>query len=132
MRFKNIVAILLIFIVPIIAYAVLSSSNESLAVKTSNAAKPKIIKFTSLMCLDCKRLGEVMNTVYPKYSKSIDLIEVHVQNNDDFTKEQIEKYNIKLVPTLILINSKGKKVNKIEGFVDKNQLDKIMKDLINE
>lgn len=132
MKFKNFSIITLIFVVPLVAYMILSKPDASFAVKSANANKPQIIKFTSLMCLDCKKLGNVMKEVYPKYSDKINLIEVQVQNNDEFTKKQIEKYNITLVPTIITINSKGKKVAKIEGFIEKDKLDKIMKDLTNE
>lgn len=129
MRFKNLIIITLIFVVPVFAYMVLSGQNTSVAKKSTMTNKPQIIKFTSLMCLDCKKLGSEMKEVYPKYSDKITLIEIQVQNNDGYTKKQVEKYNVTLVPTLILINSKGKKVNKIEGFVDKIKLDKLMKEL---
>lgn len=132
MKFKNFIIILLIFAVPIIAYAALSRNEASFAKKNMDVNKPKIIKFTSLMCLDCKKLGNVFKEVYPKYSDKITLVEVQVQNNDDFTKKQVEKYNITLVPTIILLNSKGKKLQKIEGFVDKDKLDKLMDKLANE
>ena len=72
-----------------------------------------------------------MKDVYPKYSGKIDLVEIQVQNNDDYTKKQIEKYNVTLVPTLIMLDAKGKKVLKTEGFVEKEKLEKIMKDLSN-
>lgn len=133
MRFKNFSIISLIFIVPIVAYAILAGPDASLAKKApATVNRPQIIKFTSLMCLDCKKLSGVMKEVYPKYSDKITLVEVQVQNNDDFTKKQIEKYNVTLVPTIITINSKGQKVAKIEGFIEKGKLEKIMKDLINE
>lgn len=131
MRFKNISIITLIFVVPLIAYFFLSKPSESLASKTSTANKPQVIKFTSLMCLDCKKLDKVIKEVYPKYSDKVVLVEVHVQNNDDYTKKQVEKYNVTLVPTLIILDAKGKKLNKIEGFVEKEKLDKLMKDLSN-
>lgn len=131
MKFKNISIILLILVIPLITYMVLSKSGASLASKTADAGKPQIIKFTSLMCLDCKRLNEVIKTVYPKYSSKVTLVEIQVQNNDDYTRKQIEKYNITLVPTLIVLDSKGKRLKKIEGFVEKDKLDKIMKDLAN-
>lgn len=131
MRFKNISIITLIFVVPLIAYFFLSKPDASLANKTSMANKPQIIKFTSLMCLDCKKLDKVIKEVYPKYSDKVVLVEVHVQNNDDYTKKQVEKYNVTLVPTLIILDAKGKKLNKIEGFVEKEKLDKLMKDLLN-
>lgn len=129
MRFKNFSIITLIFVVPLVAYMILSKPDASVAKKALTANRPQIIKFTSLMCLDCKKLGTVMKEVYPKYSDKISLVEVQVQNNDDFTKKQVEKYNINLVPTLIFIDSKGKKVNKIEGFIEKEKLEKLMKEL---
>lgn len=129
MKFKNFSIITLIFVLPLVAYMILSKPDASLASKNISKNKPQIIKFTSLMCLDCKKLSGVMKEVYPKYSNKIALVEVQVQNNDDFTKKQVEKYNVTLVPTLILINSKGKKVSKIEGFVEKNKLEKLMKEL---
>lgn len=132
MKLKNLLSILFIFIVPVVAYFILSKSDASAISKTNSANKPQIIKFTSLMCYDCKKLEKEMKVVYPKYSSKINLIEIHVQENDDYTKKQIEKYNIQLVPTLILLNSKGKQIAKTEGYVEKSQLDKMMKDLANE
>jgi len=129
MRFKNLSIIALIFIVPMVAYMILAKPDASLASKAPTANKPQIIKFSSLMCLDCKKLGEVMKEVYPKYSNKITLVEIHVQDNDANTKKMVEKYNVTLVPTMIIINSKGKKLQKIEGFVEKEKLENIMKEL---
>jgi thioredoxin-related protein len=129
MKFKNFSVITLIFLVPIVAYMILAKPDASLASKTIDANKPQIIKFTSAMCLDCKKLEGVIKEVYPKYSDKITLTEVHVQDENDFTKKQIEKYNVTLVPTLIFVNSKGKKVNKTEGYMEKAKLEKLMKEL---
>lgn len=132
MRFKNFSIITLIFVVPLIAYYFLSKPDASYASKTTAANKPQIIKFTSAMCLDCKKLEGVLKEVYPKYSNKVVLVEIHVQDNTPFTKQQIEKYNVTLVPTMILLNSKGKKVAKYEGFIPQDKLDKLVKDLANE
>lgn len=129
MKFKNIIVITLIFVVPLVAYMILAKPEAGLADKASTGNKPQIIKFTSLMCLDCKKLSGVMKEVYPKYKDKITLIEVQVQNNDDYTKNQVQKYNITLVPTVILLDSKGKKVGKYEGFIEKEKLEKLLKDL---
>lgn len=131
MKFKNFLIIALIFAIPLAAYFILSKQDASFAKKPVAANKAQIIKFTSLMCYDCKKLEGVMKDVYPKYSSKINLVEIHVQNDDSYTKKQIEKYNVNLVPTLIWINSKGKKVAKTEGYLDKDKLDKMMKDLVN-
>jgi thioredoxin-like negative regulator of GroEL len=132
MNFKKIFTVFLIFAIPIFAFMVLSSKNEGVAQKVSMNNKPQIIKFTSLMCLDCKKLNEVMQKVYPKYSDKILLTEIQVQNNDDYTNKQIEKYAVSLVPTTIILDKNGKNLNKIEGFIEEEELEKIMKDLCNE
>lgn len=126
---KNFSIITLIFVIPLVAYFILSKPDASLASKSVDANKPQIIKFTSAMCLDCKKLADVFKVVYPKYSNKITLTEIKVQDETDYTKSLIQKYNITLVPTLIFLNSKGQKVAKTEGYLDKGQLEQYMKDL---
>lgn len=128
MKFKNVSIVTLIFVVPLVAYFILSHPHASLAVKMEGP-KPQIIKFTSLMCLDCKKLNKVLKEVYPKYSSKIALTEVQVQDESASTKKMIQKYNVTLVPTLVTINSKGQTVKKVEGFIDKPQLEKMMNEL---
>ena len=81
------------------------------------------------MCLDCKKLNENIQKVYPKYADKIVLTEIQVQNNDEYTNKQIDKYNISLVPTTVIIDRNGKQLDKIEGYIEEADLEKIMKDL---
>lgn len=126
---KNFSIITLILIIPLVMYFTLTKSDISSTSNAAGTSKPQIIKFTSLMCLDCKKLGEVFKDVYPKYSNKITLTEIKVQDENGYTKKQIEKYNVTLVPTMIFINSKGQQVKRLEGFVDKAQLEQYMRDL---
>jgi thioredoxin-related protein len=41
----------------------------------------------------------------------------------------MKKYNVELVPTIILIDSKGKIVDRIEGAIPQAQMDKKLQDL---
>lgn len=129
---KNLLIISLIFIVPVFAYFILSNNNTSVAQKTSSAAvkTPMIIKFTSAMCIDCKRLGEVIKEVCPKYEDKLIMENVMVESNDKDVIQKIKKHNVVLVPTLIFIDSKGKVVKKTEGYMDKDTFEKYVKELI--
>lgn len=129
---KNFSIITLIFVVPLVAYFFLTKGDMSYAQKAADANKPQVIKFTSTMCLDCKKLEKVLKEVYPKYSSKVTLVEVHVQDNNEFTKKQIEKYNVTLVPTMVFVNAKGKKIARTEGYMNNAQLDKYMKALTND
>ncbi len=127
---KNIIIVLLVLLVPIFAYMILSanSGNESMSVN-AKTAKPQIIKFTSAMCLDCQTMNKIMKEVYPQYQDKIALTEIQVQDNKPSTQEWIKKYDVTLVPTIILMNSSGQQVRRIEGAVDKNVFEGYLKAL---
>lgn len=132
MKLKNFITIFLIFVIPVFAFMILSSNDKTEAKKSDIGVRPQIIKFTSQMCLDCKKLNETMHKIYPKYSEKIALTEIQVQNNDKFTNDQIKKYNVTLVPTTVIIDKNGKHIKTIEGYIEEVDLEKIMKDLCNE
>lgn len=125
---KNILIILLIFLVPVITYFMLTMSNVSTA-EPVVSGKPQVVKFTSQMCLDCQTMNKIIKEIFPKYEEDIILTEIHVQDGKPKTQEQIDKYNVTLVPTIILIDSQGKQVRRIEGAVSKEEMDKCLRAL---
>ena len=129
---KNILIISLIFILPVVAYFTLSTikSEAEQKVSAKQPCKAKIIKFSSAMCRDCKKLAEVMEVVYPKYQDKIELESISVEKNDKKTRDLIKKYNVTLVPSLIYIYD-GEVVMYSEGSVASKQLEKNMEALVN-
>ena len=115
---KNIIIISLIFAIPIMLYMALTASNSTTA-KTTESGKPQVVKFTSAMCLDCQTMN----------NNEIILTEIQVQDRNSFSDEQIKKYNVTLVPTIILLNSNGQQVRRIEGAISKEQMDKYLQEL---
>ena len=136
---KNFIIVLLVLIIPLVAFGVLSKSSTTTAktsvsssnIPTSDLAvgKPQILKFTSTMCLDCQTMNKLMKEVYPKYQDKIVLTEISVQDGKAFTNEQIKKYNITLVPTMIMIDSNNNQVRRVEGAVEKEVLENYLKEL---
>lgn len=129
---KNWIIICLVLILPIAAYFFLSKSDVSYAQKSNDMTnKPQIIKFTSKMCMDCKKVDDLLKEIFPKYSEDIVLIEVPVQSDKQDVQDKIEKYNVTLVPTMIMIKSDGKQYKRIEGYVEREEMEKYLKALIN-
>lgn len=126
---KNIIIIALIFIVPIIAYALLSETKTVSASKAVEGS-PQVIKFSSKLCLDCKKIKTCFDDLKPEYQNKINFVEYDVQSNDKDISAAIDKYNISLVPTVIYIGKDGKEVRRTEGFVDKNTLKKYFDELL--
>ncbi|MFR1671520.1 MAG: thioredoxin family protein [Candidatus Gastranaerophilaceae bacterium] len=125
---KNLIIISLIFAIPIIAYMALTNSNSSTA-KNIEAGKPQVIKFTSAMCMDCQTMNKVFKEIFPQFENKITLTEIQVQDKNSFNDQQIAKYHVTLVPTIILINSKGQQVERIEGAIPKARMEKYLKEL---
>ena len=127
---KNIITVLLVLFLPLIAYIFIThSGNEPVNVADAVTNKPQIIKFTSAMCLDCQTMNKIMKEIYPQYQDRIALTEIHVQDNKPETQDWIKKYNVTLVPTIILMNSQGQQVRRIEGAVDRNVFEGYLKEL---
>ncbi len=127
---KNIITVLLVLIVPIVAYILMNNSNSDVvSMAEAKTAKPQIIKFTSNMCLDCQTMNKVMKEVYPQYQDKVALTEISVQDGKAFTNEQIKKYNVTLVPTIIMLDSNGQQVKRIEGAIPEAELSKCIEGL---
>lgn len=129
---KNIITILLILIVPMFAYWILSTNDaakSSTVAVASTSTKPQIIKFTSEMCMDCQTMNQIMKEIFPAYKDKITLIEIPVQDKSSFNQSQIKKYNVTLVPTIILIDSNGKQVKRIEGAIEKDVMESYLQGL---
>lgn len=119
---KNIVIIALIFIVPLFSYFILSQKNTSnVSVATTN--RPHVIKFTSNMCGECKRVEPVVQKVMSKYQDTVQYSVIPVQINNDYNQKMIAKYNVTLVPTIIILDKNQKVVKRIEGYVSEQRLD---------
>ena len=137
---KNIIIIALIFVVPLVAFWILSNTNSTTAktnVETPEVqqieevaiGKPQVLKFTSTMCLDCQTMNKLFKEVFPNYEDKIVLTEISVQDGKDFTNQQIKKYNITLVPTMIFLDSNNKQVRRVEGAIEKAVLENYLKEL---
>lgn len=127
---KNLITILLVFLVPVIAYFILNLSGTSDSMSAdAKTNKPQIVKFTSAMCLDCQTMNKIMKELYPKYQDDIILTEIQVQEKNPNNEKWIKKYDVTLVPTIIMINSNGNQVRRIEGAIEKEQMDRYMQEL---
>ena len=129
---KNIITILLVFMVPIAAYWFLTKDNSlSTLPSIASLSGPEIIKFSSPMCYECQELEQVFEDVYPEYSGKISLKKVDVSQRDKATKALINEYQVKLVPTCIFKDKSGDTIRKIEGMIQPKILENYMREQLN-
>ncbi len=130
-KMKNVITIALIFILPLAAYIIMSRNTGNIAAIARENANPNIIVFTSTMCMDCKKMKGLLSEVEPVYSSKVNFVHINALENNKKVQEQIKKYKVTLVPTLVFTDENGIEKDKTEGFIEKEQLISEIEELIN-
>ena len=86
--------------------------------------KVTFIELGSVNCIPCKMMQPVMKAIEKNYGE-----QVKVTFYDVWTQEQrpyAEKYGIKLIPTQVFLDEKGKEIFRHEGFYPEKEIDKLL------
>jgi len=124
---KSIITILAIIILPLLAFWALTWNKDSTAIADTNL--PQIIKFSSSMCLECKEVEKIFKDILPKYKDKVSYTEIIVDSRKDMNNKLIKKYNITLVPTVVMIDSNGKECKRFEGAAEKTEYIEVIESL---
>ncbi len=128
---KNIIWILLIFLVPLAVYWGLTREDAA-SLPAIATTGDEVIKFSSPMCSECQDLEKVFEEVFPKYNDKVSLTKIDVSKSDKNCKALIKEYKVTLVPTTVFKNQDGKITRRIEGTMQSKILDNYLAELINE
>lgn len=124
---KSIITILAIIILPLLAFWALTWNKDSTAIADTNL--PQIIKFSSSMCLECKEVEKIFKDILPKYKDKVSYTEIIVDSRKDMNNKLIKKYNITLVPTVVMLDSNGKECKRFEGAAEKTEYIEVIESL---
>ena len=73
--------------------------------------------------------SHIPHQVFPKYQDTVNYTEVVVDSRSDMNNSLIRKYNVTLVPTIIMLNSDGTQYKRIESSIPAAELDRDIKGL---
>ena len=110
----------LILVLPMALYAIFKTPQDSIAIAATG--KPAVVEFSSQLCSECQKLKKVLDVVEPKYSNKISFQKINTGRIDRKTAKEIEKYEVKVVPTLIFLDKDGNTVYKTEGSMSQEVL----------
>ncbi len=90
----------------------------------------KILKFSSTWCAPCKAMQPIFDKVSKNEEfKDIEFCSYDIENDDDGV-ELVEKYNIRNIPSIVIVDGNNNTMKKIIGLVQENELVNIIKDTI--
>lgn len=88
--------------------------------------KGKILKFSANWCFPCRTLKSTLDEVMSMEEfKNIEVIELDI--DDPNNSNQCIKYQVRSIPTLVLMDENETLINKIMGAIPKNNLIDILK-----
>lgn len=71
----------------------------------------KLLKFSAAWCQPCKQLDKFLTDVLPEYP-DIELVQMPVEDN----KDSAMYYNIRSVPTMIMVDNDDQVLRTLVGF----------------
>jgi thioredoxin 1 len=92
---------------------------------TSPASKPALYDFGMGMCIPCKDMEKVLDSIKSKYGNQIEVRLILAEKE----RPMFEKFKIVSVPTQVFLDSSGQEVERHIGFFPEDELIKKLQDL---
>ncbi len=90
---------------------------------TETASAPAItfVELGSVRCIPCKAMQPVMKSIEKKYGSQVKIIFYDVWKQDQ--AHYAQAYGIRLIPTQVFLDRKGKELMRHEGFLPEKEID---------
>jgi len=134
MNKKSGLIIFLVFALPIMLFYIIKPNKENTysAANAEAVKRPKVLQFSQVMCSECRKLEKTLPSIKEEYKNKVLFVKIDVADRTEETSELIEKYEVRVVPTLVFIDKKGKTTKVTEGAIPKEELKKYLDDISNE
>ncbi|MEI8389295.1 MAG: thioredoxin family protein [bacterium] len=131
-RKSSLLVILLVFALPVLLYYVTRAPKESIssAALAEATNQPKVLHFSQTMCSECRKLAGYYGSIEQEYKGKVLFVDIDVADGTPATQSLMQKYNVRVVPTLVFINKNGKIVKVTEGAIPKEEIERCIDSII--
>jgi thioredoxin 1 len=82
------------------------------------------VELGSVNCIPCRQMQPVMKAIEKKYGEQVKVVFYDVWKPEQ--RKYAEQYGIKLIPTQVFLDAKGKEFFRHEGFYPEADIDKLL------
>ena len=83
------------------------------------------VELGSVKCIPCRQMQPVMKAIQKKYGHQVKVVFHDVWTDEG--RSQAETYDIRLIPTQVFLDARGKEFFRHEGFFPEPEIDKLLK-----
>nr|BET44827.1 MAG: thioredoxin TrxA [Candidatus Aschnera chinzeii] len=96
---------------------IIELTDENFQTKITEAHYPVLIDFWAEWCSPCKMIATILDELLEEYTHKLIIAKLNIDQNPQTTNQ----YNIRSIPTLILLKS-GNLIDKKIGLLSKEEL----------
>ena len=118
------IALLLVSLTLITAAPAFARKAPKPAPPTTAAALPRLVDLGATKCIPCKRMAPILEALKVDYAGAVDVQFIDVWQNP----QAGTPYGIRLIPTQVFFDRKGRERFRHEGFFAREEIERIFKD----
>jgi len=107
--------VLLLLLTSATAHAELPSAPAAAISLALSSGKPTIIDLGARSCVQCRKMAPILESLAAEYRGKANVLFIDVQQDS----AAAEKYSVRMIPTQIFFDGKGKEIKRHIGFMDK-------------
>lgn len=105
------------------AHAELPSATTAMVNQTLVSGKPTVIDLGARTCIPCKKMAPILEGLSKEYKGKANVLFIDVHEDS----AAANRFKIRMIPTQIFFDAKGKEINRHIGFMDKADILKELK-----
>jgi len=105
------------------AHAELPSATALIVNQTLVSGKPTVIDLGARTCIPCKKMAPILDGLSKEYKGKVNVLFIDVSED----RVAGDRFKVRMIPTQVFFDGKGKEVNRHIGFMDKADILKELK-----
>ena len=118
---KSIVFLLLL--ISAIAHAELPSATATVVNQVLVSGKPTVIDLGARTCIPCRKMAPILEELSKEYKGKANVLFIDVREDSAAG----DRFKVRMIPTQIFFDAKGKEISRHIGFMDKADILKGLK-----
>jgi thioredoxin 1 len=115
--------LLALLLLPVIARAELPSATPQAIDQALTSGRPVLIDLGARTCVQCKKMAPVLESLANEYRGKAGVLFIDVSADP----AAAERFKVRMIPTQIFFDARGKEVQRHIGYLDKTDLVKGLK-----